>query len=130
LSAERRFRAWLRTTGVVYALGAADFLARPKAAGQSLQQVGGEPLEEERPGLYNSLSSAYMATIAALSFGAASDPEERRDLIPPLLVAKAVSSGALLLRYFQTRHKGYAAASALDAFLLGVTAGFYANLQR
>jgi hypothetical protein len=130
LSVERRFRAWLRTTGVVYAVGAADFLARPKAAGQSLEQVGGEPIEEERPGLYNSLSSAYMATIAALSFGAASDPEEHSDLIPPLLVAKAVSSGALLLRYFQTRHKGYAAASALDAFLFGVTAGFYANLRR
>jgi hypothetical protein len=129
LTIERRFGAWLRTTGVVYALGAADFLARPKAAGQSLRQIGGEPLEEEQPGLYNSLSSAYMATIAALSFQAASDPSEKRDLIPPLLVAKAVSSGALLLLYFKTRHKGYAAASALDAFLLGVTAGFYANLD-
>lgn len=130
MSAENRFKAWLRTTGAVYALGAADFLARPKAAGKSLQQMDEEPLEEERPGLYNSLSSAYMATIAALSFGAATDPSDRRDLIPPLLVAKAVSSSALLLRYFQTRHKGYAAASALDAFLFGVTAGFYANLER
>jgi hypothetical protein len=70
-----------------------------------------------------------MATIAALSFQAASDPAEKRDLIPPLLVAKAVSSGALLLRYYKTRHKGYALASGLDAFLFGVTAGFYANLD-
>ncbi len=129
MSVERRFRAWLRTTGVVYALGAADFLARPQAAGQSLQQVGGEPMEEERAGLYNSLSSAYMATIATLSFQIATDPSDKRDLIPPLLVAKVVSSSALLLRYLQTRHKGYAAASALDAFLFGVTAGFYANLD-
>jgi hypothetical protein len=126
---ERRFSGWLRTTGVLYALGAGDFLARPKAAGRSLQQLGGARLEDESSGLYNSLASAYMATIAALSFRAAMDPSERRDLIPPLLVAKAVSSGALLLRYFQTRHKGYAAASALDALLLGVTAGFYANLD-
>ena len=129
MSTERRFKTWLRITGGIYALGAADFLVRPKAAGQSLQQVGGEPMEEERPGLYNSLASAYMATIAALSLRAATDPAERRELIPPLLVAKAVSSGALLLRYFNTRHKGFAAASALDAFLFGVTAGFYANLD-
>jgi hypothetical protein len=129
VSIERRFKTWLWTTGGIYAVGAADFLVRPKAALRSLEQVGGEPLEEEPPGLYNSLSSAYMATIAALSFRAARDPSERRDLIPPLLVAKAVSSGALLLRYFKTRNKGFAAASALDAFLLGVTAGFYANLD-
>jgi hypothetical protein len=129
LRLENRFKAWLRGTGAVYALGAVDYLVRPKAVGKSLEQLGGEPVEEETPGLYNSLASAYMATIAALSLRAASDPSERRELIPPLLVAKAVSSGALLLRYFQTRHKGYAAASALDAFLFGVTAGFYANLD-
>jgi hypothetical protein len=129
VSVERRFGAWLRTTGVVYALGAVDFLVRPKAAGRSLEQVTGEPMEEEQPGVYNSLSSAYMATIAVLSFQASTDPSEKRDLIPALLAAKAVSSGALLLRYLQTRKKGYAAASALDALLFGVTAGFYANLD-
>jgi hypothetical protein len=129
MSNESRFGYWLRTTGAVYAFGAVDFLVRPKAAKQSLAQFGGEPLEEEKPGLYNSLASAYMATIAALSFSAASDPAERKDLIPPLLVAKATSSAALLVRYLQTKHRGYAASAALDAFLFGVTAGFYANLD-
>ncbi len=78
-------RAWLIGTGAIYALGAVDFLARPWAATASLSQVGGDKIETEPAGFYNSLASAYMATIAAISFSAAKDPEERKALIPPLL---------------------------------------------
>ena len=91
---------------------------------------GGDPIEpEEPPGLYNSLASAYMATIAALALSASKDPDERRALIPPLLVAKAVSSSLMLYRFTQTRKKGFALGAALDAFLFGVTAGLYSNLD-
>jgi hypothetical protein len=126
---ERRLRMWLLVTGAVYAAGAVDFLVRPWAATASLNQTGGEPIETEGSGLYNSLASAYMATIASLSFSAATDPDEKRALIPPLLVAKAVSSGTMLYRYMATRQRGFAMGAALDAFLLGTTAGLYAALD-
>ena len=129
MGVERRFKVWLRSTGALYAAGALQYLVQPKAVGVSLGNMGDEPLPDSGPpGVYNSLASAYMATIAALSFSAATDPSDKKDLIPPLLVAKAFSSGALLNRYLRTRHRGYAFASALDALLLGVTAGFYASL--
>ena len=124
--ADRRLAAWLRFTGALYAVGGAGFLARPQDAVDALGRVG-EPLEEEGPGLYTSLSTAYMATITALAFAAAAADEDGRDrLIPPLLVAKATSSSALLLRYLKTRRLGFAAGAALDALLLGVTAGLHA----
>ncbi|MEA2433599.1 MAG: hypothetical protein QOG54_1056 [Actinomycetota bacterium] len=127
---EARLRAWLRGTGAIYALGAVDFVARPKAATASLSHYGGDEIEpEEPPGLYNSLAAAYMATIAALALSAAQDPGERRALIPPLLVAKGVSSGLMLYRFTQTRKKGFALGAALDAFLFGVTAGLYSALD-
>jgi hypothetical protein len=56
-------------------------------------------------------------------------PQERKALIPPLLVAKASSSAALLWRFTQTRRRGFAVGAALDAFLLGVTAGLYNSLD-
>ncbi|HEY7875919.1 MAG TPA: hypothetical protein VIG64_12450, partial [Actinomycetota bacterium] len=55
MSSEKRLARWLTTTGVVYAAGAVDFLARPKAATRSLNMSGGTPLEDEEPGLYHSL---------------------------------------------------------------------------
>lgn len=119
-------RRWLRFTGALYALGGAGFLTRPQDALDALGRVG-EPLDPEPPGLYTSLSTAYMATITALAFSAATADDETRDrLIPPLLVAKATSSSALVLRYIRTRRAGYAAGAALDALLLGVTAGLHA----
>ena len=109
----------------MYALGGVGFFTRPQDAVDALGRVG-DPLDEEAPGLYTSLSTAYMATITALAWTAASADAEGRDhLIPPLLVAKATSSGALLFRYFKTRRVGYAAGAALDALLLGVTAGLH-----
>lgn len=128
-TAERRLARWLTVTGVTYALGAVDFVARPAAATRSLSQTGGEPLDDEEPGLYNSLASAYMATIAALALTAARDSDKRSALIPPLLVAKAASSGVLLYRYVRTRRRGYAVGAALDAALLGVTAGLFNALD-
>ena len=127
--AERRLSRWLRVTGVVYALGGVDFVARPWAATASLSRAGGERIESEPAGVYNSLASAYMATIAALALSAATDPDAKRALLPPLLVAKAASSGVLLYRYLATRKRGYAVGAALDAFLLGTTAGLYAALD-
>jgi hypothetical protein len=125
-AARRRLSGWLRFTGGIYALGGAGFLARPQDAIDALGRVG-DPLDPEPPGLYTSLSTAYMATITALALAAASADDDGRDhLIPPLLVAKATSSSALLFRYFKTRRLGYAAGAALDAFLLGVTAGLHA----
>lgn len=126
---ERRLARWLTVTGVAYASGAVDFVARPKAATRSLSKAGGDVLDDEEPGLYNALAAAYMATIAALALTAARDPDERRALIPPLLVAKAASSGALLYRYLRTRRRGFAVGAALDAALLGVTAGLYNALD-
>ena len=124
--ADRRLAAWLRFTGALYALGGAGFLARPQDAIDALGRTG-DPLDEEQPGLYTSLSTAYMATITALAFAAAGADEDGRDrLIPPLLVAKATSSSALLLQYLRTRKRGFAAGAALDALLLGVTAGLHA----
>jgi hypothetical protein len=130
MSAEQHLARWLTCTGVVYALGSIDFLARPRAATRSLNMSGGAPLEDEEPGLYNSLASAYMATIAALALRAGRDPEARKELVPPLLVAKAASSGAMLYRYARTRRRGFAVGAALDAVLLGVTAGLYNALDR
>jgi hypothetical protein len=129
MSAQRSLARWLTVTGVAYAAGALDFVARPSAATRSLSTAGGESLDDEEPGLYNSLASAYMATIASLALTAARDPDERRMLIPPLLVAKAVSSGALLYRFVRTRKRGFAIGAALDAALLGVTAGLYNALD-
>jgi hypothetical protein len=128
--AERRLRGWLLATGAMYALGAVDFLARPRAAAASLSGFGERIEPEDPPGLFNSLASAYMATIAALSLGAAAAPDEHRELIPPLLVAKATSSAALLYRYERTRKLGFAVAAALDALLFGVTAGLSAAADR
>jgi hypothetical protein len=121
----------LRVTGAAYVIGAVDFYARPWAATVSLNQAaGGEPIPHEQPGVYNALASAYMATIAALALTAARDPEEHRDLVPPLLVAKATSSAGLLVRYIQTKKRGYAVGAGVDAFLFGVTAGLYSGLKR
>jgi hypothetical protein len=128
-SSHRRMSIWLRATGTIYAVGAVDFLVRPRAAPASLSRAGGEPLDEEPVGLYNSLASAYMATIAALALGASGNPQERRALIPPLLVAKATSSAAMLWRFSQTGKRGFAVGAALDALLLGVTAGLYNSLD-
>ena len=119
---DRLLRTWLASTGVVYALGAVDFVARPWAATASLSQMSGDKLDTEPAGFYNSLSAAYMATIAALALSASRDPEEKRALIPPLLVAKAVSSGVLGYRFLKTKKRGYAAGAALDALLLVTTA--------
>jgi hypothetical protein len=126
---EHRLARWLAVTGAVYAAGALDFLARPAAATRSLSKTGGEPLHDEEPGLYNALASAYMATIASLALAAARDPDGNRALVPPLLVAKAASSGALLYRFLRTGRRGYAVGAALDATLLGVTAGLYNSLD-
>ena len=123
--AGRRLSGWLRFTGALYALGGVGFFTRPTDATQALSRVG-EPLDPEPPGLYNSLATAYMATITALAFEAAGSEDARDDLIPPLLVAKATSSGALVYRYVRTRRMGFAVGAALDALLLGVTAGLHA----
>lgn len=122
-------RTWLASTGVIYALGGANFVARPWAATASLSKIGGDKMEAEPAGFYNSLSAAYMATIAALALSASRDPQEKRALIPPLLVAKAVSSGVLGYRYLKTKKRGYAAGAALDAFLLVTTAALAAGLD-
>ena len=122
---DRGLRGWLLATGAVYALGAADFLARPWSPTRSLNRYGGERIEDEPGGFYNSLAGAYMATIAALALESARNPEARGDLIPPLLVAKAASSSAFLYRFAQTRRRGYAVAAGMDAFLFAVTAGLY-----
>ena len=114
---------------MIYALGAADYVARPRAAITSLNSLGGEPIEPESRGLYNSLAGAYMATIAALALSAAGDPEDRAVLVPPLLVAKAASAGFLLVQYLETRRRGFAVAAGLDAVLFGVTAGLYSALD-
>ena len=127
--AERRLRRWLRFTGALYALGGADFAARPWASTASLSKIGGDHMESEPAGVYNGLSVAYMATITALAFSAASDPGEKRALIPPLLVAKAASSGMMLYRYLETKKRGYAAGAALDGFLLAGTALLYRSLD-
>src|SRR5918995_3654577 len=92
----RLLKTWLATTGAVYAAGAVDFLLRPGAATQTLGAAAGERIDDEEPGLYNALACAYMATIASLALAASRDPEGRSELIPPLMVAKAVSSSALL----------------------------------
>lgn len=119
----------MTATGVLYAMGALDFTARPGAATHSLNQLGGEPLEHEGPGFYNALAAAYMATIAALALSSAQDPGTRRQLVPPLLVAKAASSTGMLLRYLRTGRRGFAVGAALDALLFGVTAGLYGALD-
>ncbi len=131
---ERRLGVWLLATGAVYAVGAVDYLVRPWAATRSINSYTrttepGERLEDEEPGLYNALASAYMATIAALALEAGRDPRANSNLVPPLLVAKAVSSSALLYRFVSTRRRGYAAAALLDAVLFGVTAGLYSDLD-
>ncbi len=128
-SQEKRLSQWLAATGIIYALGAVDFTVRPRAATRSLNQAGGAPMPDEDPGLYNALASAYMATIAALALEASRAPRQRSALIPPLLVAKATSSAGFLLRYLKTRQRGYALSAALDALLLGVTAGLTASLD-
>lgn len=128
-NAERRLSRWLKITGVVYAAGAVDYVVKPEGALETLGKIGGEPLEPEGPGLYNSLAGAYMATIAALALGASGEPRERRELIPPLLVGKAASAAGLLFMYAKTRKKGYAVGAGLDAFLFGVTAGLTAALD-
>jgi hypothetical protein len=125
----RLLKLWLATTGIVYAAGAIDFVLRPGAATQTLGAAANERLDDEEPGLYNALASAYMATIASLALAASKDPEGRSELIPPLMVAKAVSSSALLFRYQMTRRKGYAYGAALDASILGITAGLYSRLK-
>ena len=123
--AQRRLGGWLRFTGALYALGGIGFLTRPQDAVDALGRIG-EPLDDEAPGLYTSLSTAYMATITALALAAAAADDDGRDqLIPPLLVAKATSSSALLLRFVKTRRLGYAAGAALDALILGITAGLH-----
>ena len=127
--AERRLSWWLRVTGVGYALGAADFVARPWAATASLNRLGGERLDTEPAGVYNSLAASYMATIATVALSAATDPSNKRALLPPLLVAKAASSGVLGYRFLTTRKRGYATGAVLDACLLAVTAGLYAALD-
>ncbi|MDQ4143424.1 MAG: hypothetical protein M3198_06735 [Actinomycetota bacterium] len=124
--AQQRLARWLGVTGAIYAAGAVDFTARPRAATRSLNQAGGAPLPDEEPGVYNALASAYMATIAALALTAARDPERNQNLVQPLLVAKATSSAGLLLRYFKTRRRGFAMGAALDALIFGVTAGLLA----
>ena len=134
-TSERRLGAWLLLTGSIYAAGAVDFLVRPWAATRSLNSYVpasdgiGTRLEDEEPGFYNALASAYMATIAALALEAGRNPSEKANLIPPLLIAKAVSSSAFLYRYISTRRRGYAAAALLDAVLFGVTAGLYSDLN-
>jgi hypothetical protein len=70
-----------------------------------------------------------MATIAVLALEAARNPDARADLIPPLLVAKAVSSSAFLYRFVQTRRRGYAVAAGMDAFLFAVTAGLHSRSE-
>ncbi|MEA2453394.1 MAG: hypothetical protein QOG04_2104 [Actinomycetota bacterium] len=130
---ERRLGLWLLATGGIYAAGAVDFLVRPWAATRSLNSYVPTPdidrMEDEEPGFYNALASAYMATIAALAIEAGRSPSEKSNLIPALLVAKAVSSSAFLYRFVSTRKRGYAAAALLDAVLFGVTAGLYSDLD-
>ena len=126
---DRALRRWLRVTGAIYAMGAIDYVARPGVAVDTLGRLGGEELEPESNGLYNSLAGAYMATIAALALGASTDPVEHRSLIGPLLVGKAASAAGLLYMYARTKKKGYAIGAGVDAFLFGVTAGLSANLD-
>ncbi len=124
--ATKRLKLWLGLTGAIYAAGALDFLLHPRGASESLGRFGEPIAPEEPPGVFNALAAAYMATIASLALTTAKSPEDRRALVPPLLVAKGVSSGALLYRYLQTRKAGFAVGSGLDALLFGVTAGLYA----
>ena len=128
-STERRLSRWLKITGLIYAAGAVDYVVKPQGALDTLGKLGGEPLDPEGNGLYNSLAGAYMATISALALSASTDPEEKRALIPPLLVGKAASAAGLLYMYVRTRKKGYAVGAGVDAFLFGVTAGLTAALD-
>lgn len=126
---ERNLKRWLAASGTVYAAGAAIFLARPDETTRALARAAADEMEDEPTGVYHALATAYMTTIAALALGAASEPPARRALIPPLMVAKASSSAALLYRFVSTRRRGFAAAAALDAAILGITAGLYANTR-
>ena len=125
----RALRRWLRITGAIYVMGAIDYVVRPRAAIDTLSKLGGDQLEPETNGLYNSLAGAYMATIGALALGASTDPAERRELIAPLLVGKAASAAGLLYMYARTKKKGYAIGAGVDAFLFGVTAGLSQNID-
>ncbi len=121
----RPLRRWLRVTGAAYAVGTLSFAMRPQDAPWVLGRLGGTRLEPENAGVYNALASAYMATIAVLALTAADDEGGRAYLIPPLLVAKAASSLALINRYRATRARGFAAGAVLDASILGVTVALY-----
>lgn len=126
---QKTLSRWLRLTGLIYGLGALNFMIRPESPTDSLGQVTGQPMEREEPGMYHALAVAYMATISAMSLSAAADPEERSSLIPPLLVAKAVSSAGMLYRFKATGRPGYAAGAVLDAALFGITAGLSAGAR-
>lgn len=105
--AERRLAWWLRLFGILFAIGAVGFLARPDETVADLDRlgvaIGLAPLPPSHAPVASdfwlALAVANMATIAACAFLAAADVRTRRVLVHPIVVSKFASSGTGLLLF-------------------------------
>ncbi len=95
-------RLWLRVWGVIFALGALDFLLLPARTVESLNAAGarlGFSATPTTAGYWVPLAAAYMVLIAVFCWeGQRADPP-RLEAVRHLLIAK-VASAAFALGWF------------------------------
>ena len=125
-----RLVLWLRIWGVIFALGAADFLLLPAQTVRSLNAVGhrlGFAPALEAPGFWVPLAAAYMVLIAAFCFEGQRGGRPAGGPVRYLLLAK-VSSAAAALGWFVFGGLAFPflAAGAVDGL---IAAGTFALLR-
>ena len=130
--AARRLQLWLRVWGVIFALGAADFLLLPRRTVEGLNgaavRLGLAPSRAlEQPGFWVPLAAAYMVLIAAFCYEAQRGPRPAARPVRYLLLAKVASSAAALGWFFLGGLElPFLVAGAVDAL---IAAGTFALLR-
>lgn len=125
--AERRFKAWMGVSALLYAGGGATFAL---AGDRMLRLLGGPPRTED---FWVTLAVSMSATIAACCYLVWRDVRGNRAVTIPLMVAKTASSvGALAFFALDVGRRSPALLSipGNDVFLLAVTCVLWRAARR
>lgn len=110
-------RRFLRISAAGYAATAMRALVDQRGFEESLAFFDRDP--EFDSDFWRALGVGYLATIAGAAWVAGRDRMAARRLLPPLLVAKTVTTAIFGYRFAKSRRPSYAISALTDGALLG-----------
>lgn len=115
---DEKLRRFLAASAVGYAIAGAAMLFRRKGFLADMKRIDGR---ETAPEIFPELSVAYMSTIAAVAWEASRDRQRAAQMVKPLLVAKAVTTGLFAFQFARTRRRAFLLSALVDGGLLAAT---------